>query len=69
MGYTTNNISRPNCVIMVISTIICNIMLLAAEAERGELFYNYKELEALRTTLIEMGHPQPATEIITYIST
>ena len=40
-------------------------MSLAEEAEWGALFYNSKELEALRVTLKEMGHPQPSTKIIT----
>ena len=44
-------------------------MSLAEEAEWGALFYNSKELEAIRTTLNEMGHPKPATKIITDNST
>ena len=39
------------------------------EAEYGALLYNVKSLEALRTTLKEIGHTQPAAEIITYNST
>ena len=41
----------------------------AAEAECGSLLYNAKELEALRATLRETGHPQNATEITTDNST
>jgi hypothetical protein len=37
----------------------------AAEAELGALFHNGKEAAWLRTTLIDMGHPQPATPIQT----
>jgi hypothetical protein len=37
----------------------------AAEAEMGALFYNAKEAAWLRTTLEDMGHPQPATPIQT----
>ena len=37
----------------------------SAEAECGELLYNSKELESLRTTLTDMRHPQQSTEIIT----
>ena len=48
---SNKNISRPNGAIMVVSTIICSVMLSAAEAKCGVLFYNSKELEALRTTL------------------
>ena len=65
MGGATNDISRPNCTIMVISTIIHNVMSLAEEAEWGALFYNSKELESLRNTLKYMGYPQPSTEIST----
>ena len=35
----------------------------AAEAESGGLFTNMKEATMLRTTLNEMGYPQPATPI------
>ena len=54
---------------MVISTIMRNVMSLAVGAECGALFYNSKSLKALRTTLKEMGNPQPATESITENST
>ena len=50
---------------MVISTIMRNIMSSALETECGALFCNNKELETIRTNIIEMGHPQQATEIIT----
>ena len=36
-------------------------MASASEAEYGALFNNTKEAVALRTTLNEMGHPQPPT--------
>ena len=35
----------------------------AAEAEIAGVFTNMKEAAALRTTLEEMGHPQPPTPI------
>ena len=54
---------------MVISAIICNVMSLSAEVKCGELLYDAKELETLKTTLTEMDHPQQATEIITDNST
>eukprot|EP00957_Ditylum_brightwellii_P141957 10814641-Ditylum_brightwellii.AAC.1 len=38
-------------------------MASAAEAELGALFKNAKEKVALRTTLQELGHHQPATPI------
>ena len=45
------------------STIMCNVMASASEAECGALFINTKETVALRTTLHEMGHPQPPTPV------
>ena len=69
MDGTNEDINQPNGSIMVISSIMQKIMSSAAEVECGELFYNSKELEALRTTLKEMGHQQQATEIITDNST
>ena len=50
---------------MVILTISSNVISLAAEEEFGALLYNAKELEALSTTLKEIGHPKIANEIIT----
>jgi hypothetical protein len=38
-------------------------MLSAAEAEVGATFLNGKEAVVVRTTLAEMGHPQPATSM------
>jgi hypothetical protein len=40
--------------------IIRAVMSSAAEAETGSLFLNLKDAVVLRTTLEEMGHPQPA---------
>jgi hypothetical protein len=37
----------------------------AAECEIGEVFINAKEGEVLRTTLEELGHPQPPTPMET----
>ena len=37
----------------------------AAEAELGALFHNCKDAEMLRSVLIAMGHPQPATPVQT----
>ena len=49
---------------MVISTIMRNVMSSEVKTECGALLYNAKELEALKTTLREMGHQKQATEII-----
>lgn len=47
------------------STIMKVVVASATEAEFGALFFNAKDAAWLRTTLIEMGHPQPATPIQT----
>jgi hypothetical protein len=45
------------------STIIRNVMSLAAKAECGALFDNTNEGAPLQNTLAEMGHPQTSTPI------
>ena len=52
-----------NGYILKASTIICNVMESAYEAECGSLFINTKETVFLRTTLHEMGHPQFPTTV------
>ena len=42
-----------------------HVVASAGEAEVGALFFNCKDAAMLRTALIEMGHPQPATPIQT----
>ena len=37
----------------------------AAEAELGALFHNRKDAEPISQTLIDLGHPQPPTLVIT----
>jgi hypothetical protein len=54
-----------NGAIHVISQIMLNVMASAAEAEVGGLFINGQAACPLRTTLEEMGHPQPPTIIVT----
>lgn len=49
--------------ILVNSSIIQVVVSSAAEAELGALFFNAKDGCMLRNTLIDMGHPQPATPI------
>jgi hypothetical protein len=46
-----------------------HVMASTAEAEVGALFLNGQEITVLRTTLTELGHPQPATPIKTDNST
>jgi hypothetical protein len=52
-----------NAPILVNSSIIKAVLSSAAEAELGALFFNAKDGCSLRTTLIDMGYPQPATPI------
>jgi hypothetical protein len=54
-----------NGTIHVVSKIMPNVLASAAEAEVGGLFINGQEACPIRLTLEEMGHPQPATPIIT----
>jgi hypothetical protein len=60
-----------NGAIHTIIAIMANIMAsatataTATEAEFGALFINAWDAVPLRTALIEMGHPQPATPIQT----
>ena len=58
-----------NGAVLNIAAIQRNIMSSAAEAEVGALFTNTKEGSILRTTLAEMGHPQPPTPVQTDNST
>ncbi len=50
-------------------SVLRNVMASAAEAEIGALYINSQTAEVFRTTLIEMGHPQPPTTIQTDNST
>jgi hypothetical protein len=54
-----------NGAIHAISAIMANVMASSTEAEFGALFHNAREAVPLRTVIIEMGHPQPATPIQT----
>ena len=54
---------RPNGAILTPTGVIRVVVSSAAEAETAGLFTNMKEATILRTTLKEMGHPQPATPI------
>jgi hypothetical protein len=70
MGSNTNTAKKlTNRAILIISTIIKHMMSSAAEAEIGAVFINAKEGPVLRTTLEELGHPQPLTPIETYNTT
>ena len=51
--------------ILVFTKVIQNVMASAAEAEIVGLFMNAQEAVPERTTLIELGHPQPSTPLKT----
>ena len=54
-----------NCAILVVSNIMKQVLASASEAETGGLFYNGQEATIIRTTLLEMGYPQPPTPLQT----
>jgi hypothetical protein len=54
-----------NGAILIICTVLKHVISLAAEAEIGAVFINAKEGAVLRTTLEELGHPQPPTPLET----
>jgi hypothetical protein len=51
--------------ILIIRKVLKHVMSLAAEAEIGAVFIDTKEGAVLRTTLEELGHPQPPTPMET----
>jgi hypothetical protein len=64
---TTDDTS--NGIILATTHIMKPVLSSAAEAEIGALFENCKKATILRTTLDEMGYPQPATPVQTDNST
>jgi hypothetical protein len=54
-----------NGAIHTLSQITTTVVSSAAEAELGSTFLNGKDVAMLRTTLHDMGHPQPAIPIKT----
>lgn len=54
-----------NGAVHVHSSIMKNVVSSAAEAEVGALFHNAMEACVIRQTLIDLGHPQPATPLQT----
>jgi hypothetical protein len=66
MGSNTDNATRlTNGAILIISTVLKHVMSSAAEVEISAVFSNAKEGTVLRTTLEELGHPQPPTPLQT----
>jgi hypothetical protein len=56
-------------ILNISKVLLKGVMSSAAEAEIGALYLNAKEATVIRTTLDEMGHPQPATPMETDNST
>jgi hypothetical protein len=65
----TTPTTKPNGAIYILCHVMREVLSSAAEAKLGALFHNGKEVSPLRTALADMGHPQPATVIITDNST
>ena len=66
------NKSKPdilNGAVLNLAAIMKMVLSSAAEAEFGALFHNTKEATPLRTTLEELGHPQPPTPVLVDNST
>ena len=58
-----------NGAVHIVSNIMRQVLASAAEAETGGLFYNGQEAATIRTTLAELGDPQPLRPIQTDNST
>jgi hypothetical protein len=69
MGNKEDPTDTRNGSILAFTQIMKSVMSSASEAEIGALFENCKRATILRTTLEEMGHPQPATPVQTDNST
>ena len=65
LGDNNDNDSDMNGPIAIECLILKNIVSSAAESELGGVFTNATRACGLRTALIEIGHPQPATPICT----
>jgi hypothetical protein len=52
-----------NAPVHIVSSILRNVMASATEAEVGACFHNAQDACPIRTTLIELGWPQPTTPI------
>ena len=60
---------KPNGPILTECFTLKNVMSSAAEAETQAIYHNGKSAVPIRTTLIELGHPQPPTPLKTDNST
>jgi hypothetical protein len=70
MGNANKNDKKlTNGAMLIVSKVLKQVMSSAAEAKIGAVFINAKEGAVLRTTLEELGHPQPPTPMETDNST
>jgi hypothetical protein len=65
LGYNPPNQDKLNGSILNVASFIKNIVASAAESEVGACFQNAQTAAPLRTTLLELGHKQPATPLRT----
>ena len=63
MSKPPTTLLRLNDPIYSISQLMSNVMVLAAEAEIGAAYVTGQEAVPIRTLLLKLGHPQPATPI------
>ena len=63
------DIKQFNGPLLILTKIIKNVMGSAAESEAGSLYMNAQADVPIRTYLIKMSHPQPATPLTTDNST
>ena len=68
LGNKSNN-DILNGAVLNLAAIMKMVLSSAAETEFGVLFHNTKEATPLRTTLEELGHPQPPTPVLVDNST
>jgi hypothetical protein len=69
LGYNPPNQYKLNGSIMNVASVIKNVVASAAESEVGACFQNAQTAAPLHTTLLELGHKQPATPLRTDNST
>jgi hypothetical protein len=69
MGNRDTNNDTTQGTVLATTTIMNSVLALASEAKIGALFENTRKATLLRTTLEEMGYPQPPTPVQTDNST
>jgi hypothetical protein len=69
LGYNSPNEDKLNGSILNVASVIKNVVASAAESEVGACFQNAQTAAPLRITLMELGHKQLATSLITENST